>query len=74
LGGALVERGLPVPIGTQVVVVLAHWTGQLRLAASVRWNAEHTCGVEFAELGRRERYAVAELLQSTDEKRPSGFG
>jgi hypothetical protein len=36
LGGAHVECGQPMPVATQVVVVLAHWTGQLRLAASVR--------------------------------------
>jgi hypothetical protein len=73
MGGALVECRTDVPVGTAVVVVLAHWTGQLRLPANVRWNADQRCGVQFGQLGARERYAVAELLESADSERPSRF-
>lgn len=52
--------------GTTLTVVLAHWTGELRLPATVRWNDERGFGAAFGLLGARETYAVAELLQNAN--------
>jgi len=73
LGGMFVESD-SVPIyGTclDVLLTLPAIPGELRLRGVVRWTKQHGFGLQFLELGVRETYAIACLLESVKAKTPN---
>lgn len=63
MGGAFVEcRAIP-PFACAVTLAFSHWTGPLRVPATIRWNGDRGVGMQFGLLSARETYAVAEVLQ-----------
>lgn len=63
MGGAFVQCEVRPPFGSAVTLAFSHWTGPLRVAATIRWNGDHGVGMQFGAMSARETYAVAEVLQ-----------
>jgi Tfp pilus assembly protein PilZ len=65
-GGMFVESNSVPTYGDRVDIVLTLPTGPdpLRLPGLVRWTKEQGFGLQFLELGARETYAIARLLES----------
>jgi hypothetical protein len=63
VGGMFIE-GVMAPFASRVTVHL-HFTGSdwaIELPAVVRWNRKGGIGIQFALLGARETYAIAEAI------------